>query len=97
MDNNSVFNEAVTCLLDESQDSPFSGKITDYLWQVKVTFLKQTVFLRDAGEKAEKERRREEEREAGRVVEGRERGREEGEKRKKVKEIGELKNVVMIY
>lgn len=61
MDNNSVFNEAVTCLLDESQDSPFSGKITDYLWQVKVTFLKQAVFLRDAGEKkAEKNKTGEE-------------------------------------
>lgn len=58
---NSVFNKAETCLLDESQDSPFSSKITDYLWQVKVTFLKQSIFLRDAGEKkAEKDKTGEE-------------------------------------
>lgn len=57
MDNSSFFNEAETCLLDESQDSPFPSKSTDYLWQVKVTFLKQAVFLRDAGEKkAEKDK-----------------------------------------
>uniref|UniRef100_A0A4W2CVN7 40S ribosomal protein S12 n=1 Tax=Bos indicus x Bos taurus TaxID=30522 RepID=A0A4W2CVN7_BOBOX len=31
VDNNSVFNEAVTCLLDESQDSPFSVFIQ--LWE----------------------------------------------------------------